>query len=193
MHTLISGFRTLSAYLRELFVENVNLLLAVFLICAIGTLLWQLPAPSTIFAGPVADPDDVGAQPFIRNPGFEEDPDGDGNHYPPWGRFPQGSDVYAENTAPHNGAWNGAMDPHGVLTTQRQKVQVNAGNLYELKAWVSTSVGDLGHPANLIWFSNVTGDRTCAYSTAIWATYSFLKCTFEMPAGIIDPENQTTG
>lgn len=67
----------------------------------------------------------------------------------------------------------------------RQKVQVTPGKIYVMGVYVSSIQADQLHPANLIWFTNVTGDRICANSNAKWSVnrYAKISCAFIIPTG----------
>ncbi len=159
-------------------ISLVTLLLLGFIVLAFVVLLFD--ASDVIAQG--GDPEDPEAAFIIRNPGYEEQTNG--NHVKPWGKANSSPGIiYAEQSAPHSGQWNGALEPLGAWLAMRQKVQVNNNRIYRLSAWVSNSRTDFAHPAHLVWNSNVTGDRVCAYSVAAWATYTWVECLFEMPAG----------
>ncbi len=153
------------------------------LLLALGLTLIVLSSTSVSAQDPEIDPSDPEAQRFIRNPSYEEVTNS--SHLPPWSKA-KGSPgiIYAEQSAPHSGGWNGALEPLGSWLAMRQRVLVASGRVYRLTTWVSTSNGDSGHPANLVWNTNVSGDRVCAYSLARWATYSHVECWFDVPDGV---------
>lgn len=177
-HTIPSAINASRSNAR---VFPVNLLS--LLILALALTLIVLSSTSVSAQDPEIDPSDPEAQRFIRNPSYEEVTNS--SHLPPWSKA-KGSPgiIYAEQSAPHSGGWNGALEPLGSWLAMRQRVLVTSGHVYRLTTWVSTSNGDSGHPANLVWNTNVSGDRVCAYSLARWATYSHVECWFDVPDGV---------